>query len=56
VPYYGHAGGSDIDALKEHVHRNKEEGNMVIRVQMSGYGGGGFIGVRTSVCRLRVTK
>lgn len=43
VPCYGHAGGKDIAELKEDVHRFMEEGYTVIRVQMGGYGGGGFI-------------
>ncbi|MGO4181479.1 enolase C-terminal domain-like protein [Paenibacillus sp. TAF43_2] len=43
VPCYGHAGGSDISELKEDVQRFMEEGYTVIRVQMGGYGGGGFI-------------
>lgn len=43
VPCYGHAGGADIAELKEDVHRFIEEGYTVIRVQMGGYGGGGFL-------------
>lgn len=43
VPCYGHAGGSNITELIEDVHRFIEEGYTVIRVQMGGYGGGGFI-------------
>ncbi|WP_240546425.1 enolase C-terminal domain-like protein [Paenibacillus artemisiicola] len=43
VPCYGHAGGRDIAELKEDVHRFKEEGYTVIRAQLGGYGGGGFI-------------
>lgn len=43
VPCYGHAGGSDISELKEDVRRFLEEGYTVVRVQMGGYGGGGFI-------------
>jgi mannonate dehydratase len=43
VPCYGHAGGADIAELKEDVHRFIEEGYTVIRVQMGGYGGGGFV-------------
>ncbi|WP_127506382.1 enolase C-terminal domain-like protein [Paenibacillus humicus] len=43
VPCYGHAGGRDLAELKEDVHRFIEEGYTVIRVQMGGYGGGGFI-------------
>lgn len=43
VPCYGHAGGADISELKEDVSRFMEEGYTVIRVQLGGYGGGGFI-------------
>ncbi|OBZ19261.1 mandelate racemase [Bacillus sp. FJAT-27264] len=43
VPCYGHAGGADINELKEDVQRFIEEGYTVIRVQMGGYGGGGFV-------------
>ncbi|MEE2659125.1 MAG: enolase C-terminal domain-like protein [Candidatus Latescibacterota bacterium] len=44
VPCYAHASGSDIDALVEDVERYIEEGYPVIRCQMGGYGGGGFLG------------
>ncbi|MFD2328241.1 enolase C-terminal domain-like protein [Cohnella sp. GCM10020058] len=44
VPCYGHAGGRDAAELKEDVARFIEEGYTVLRVQMGGYGGGGFIG------------
>ncbi|MEK5254671.1 enolase C-terminal domain-like protein [Paenibacillus sp. FSL F4-0125] len=43
VPCYGHAGGTDITELKEDVYKFIEEGYTVIRVQMGGYGGGGFV-------------
>ena len=43
VPCYGHAGGHDIAELKEDVHRFREQGYTVIRAQLGGYGGGGFI-------------
>ncbi|MCD9025578.1 enolase C-terminal domain-like protein [Cohnella silvisoli] len=43
VPCYGHAGGSDIAELKESVHRYLEEGYTVVRCQLGGYGGGGFV-------------
>ncbi|MDQ6419023.1 enolase C-terminal domain-like protein [Paenibacillus sp. LHD-117] len=43
VPCYGHAGGRDIAELKEDVYRFKEEGYTVIRAQLGGYGGGGFV-------------
>ncbi|CAI6087370.1 enolase C-terminal domain-like protein [Cohnella sp. JJ-181] len=44
VPCYGHAGGREIAELKEDVARFIEEGYTVLRVQMGGYGGGGFVG------------
>ena len=43
VPCYGHAGGNDIAELKEDVHRFVEEGYTVVRCQLGGYGGGGFL-------------
>ncbi|MEK5437806.1 MULTISPECIES: enolase C-terminal domain-like protein [Paenibacillus] len=43
IPCYGHAGGNDITELKEDVYKFIEEGYTVIRVQMGGYGGGGFV-------------
>ncbi|QHW32864.1 mandelate racemase [Paenibacillus rhizovicinus] len=43
VPCYGHAGGHDIAELKEDVQRYLEQGYTVIRAQLGGYGGGGFI-------------
>ncbi|MBM7568554.1 enolase C-terminal domain-like protein [Paenibacillus sacheonensis] len=43
VPCYGHAGGRDVQELIEDVHRYKEQGYTVIRAQLGGYGGGGFI-------------
>jgi mannonate dehydratase len=43
VPCYGHAGGSDIAELMEDVHRYLEEGYTVVRCQLGGYGGGGFV-------------
>ncbi|MBB6675631.1 enolase C-terminal domain-like protein [Cohnella nanjingensis] len=43
VACYGHAGGSDIAQLKEEVHRYLEEGYTVVRAQLGGYGGGGFV-------------
>ncbi|RED64988.1 enolase C-terminal domain-like protein [Cohnella lupini] len=43
VACYGHAGGRDIEELKEDVHRFAEEGYTVVRCQMGGYGGGGFL-------------
>lgn len=44
VACYGHAGGRDFAELKEDVSRYIEEGYTVLRVQMGGYGGGGFVG------------
>ncbi|RKP53091.1 mandelate racemase [Cohnella endophytica] len=43
VACYGHAGGRDIVELKEDVHRFVEEGYTVVRCQLGGYGGGGFL-------------
>ncbi|MBB6637244.1 enolase C-terminal domain-like protein [Cohnella thailandensis] len=43
VPCYGHAGGADIAELKEDVRRLRDEGYTVIRAQLGGYGGGGFL-------------
>ncbi|BBI31716.1 enolase C-terminal domain-like protein [Cohnella abietis] len=43
VACYGHAGGRDIVELKEDVHRFTEEGYTVVRCQLGGYGGGGFL-------------
>lgn len=43
VPCYGHAGGSDIGELIEDVRRHLEEGYTVVRAQLGGYGGGGFV-------------
>ncbi len=43
VPCYAHAEGSDLVGLEEDVRRYIEEGYSVIRCQLGGYGGGGFI-------------
>jgi mannonate dehydratase len=43
VPCYGHAGGQDIEALIDDVHRWLEEGFPVVRCQLGAYGGGGFL-------------
>ena len=43
VPCYGHAGGADMSELKEDVRRYLEQGYTVIRAQLGGYGGGGFV-------------
>jgi len=43
VPCYAHAGGNDLEALLDEIHRYMEEGYAVIRCQLGAYGGGGFI-------------
>ena len=43
VPCYAHAGGADYEALLDEIHMYMEEGYPVIRCQLGGYGGGGFI-------------
>ncbi len=43
VPCYAHAGGNDLDALVDDIQRYIDEGWPVIRCQLGGYGGGGFI-------------
>jgi mannonate dehydratase len=43
VPCYAHAGGSDLEALVDDIQRYIDEGWPVIRCQLGGYGGGGFI-------------
>ena len=43
VPCYAHAGGADLDSLVEDIQRYLEEGFQVIRCQLGGYGGGGFV-------------
>jgi mannonate dehydratase len=43
VPCYAHAGGGDLPALEADIRRYIEEGYPVIRCQLGGYGGGGFI-------------
>lgn len=43
VPCYGHATGNSVAELKEDVQRYLEEGYSVIRCQLGGYGGGGFL-------------
>ncbi|MBI4910714.1 MAG: mandelate racemase [Acidobacteria bacterium] len=43
VPCYDHAGGRDKVAAAEGVQRSMEKGFRHIRVQLGGYGGGGFI-------------
>ena len=43
VPLYAHVGGPTFDACVEDVQRWMEQGFRHVRVQMGGYGGGGFI-------------
>jgi mannonate dehydratase len=43
VPCYAHAGGGDLEALVDDIQRYIDEGWPVIRCQLGGYGGGGFI-------------
>ncbi|QAY68118.1 enolase C-terminal domain-like protein [Paenibacillus protaetiae] len=49
VPIYGHANGHTYEELEEDVIRFKEQGYRIIRAQLGGYGGGGFVdgGVRS---------
>jgi len=44
VPCYAHAGGRDLPSLEDSVREYMEEGYQVIRCQLGGYGGGGFLG------------
>ncbi|MBI1356957.1 MAG: hypothetical protein GC160_21665 [Acidobacteria bacterium] len=43
VPCYAHAGGPTMDACVESAQEWHEKGFRHVRVQMGGYGGGGFI-------------
>jgi mannonate dehydratase len=43
VPCYAHAGGRDLEALADDIQRYIDEGWPVIRCQLGGYGGGGFL-------------
>lgn len=43
VPCYAHAGGSTPEALAEAVQAYLDEGYPVVRCQLGGYGGGGFL-------------
>jgi mannonate dehydratase len=43
VPLYAHAGGQDFNSCIESVQQWMEQGFRHVRVQMGGYGGGGFI-------------
>jgi mannonate dehydratase len=50
VPCYAHANGATYEELEEDVFRYKEEGYDIIRCQLGGYGGGGFVkGMDSSV-------
>ena len=43
VPCYAHAGGNTLESLAEAVQEYLEDGFPVVRCQLGGYGGGGFI-------------
>jgi len=43
VPLYAHAGGASMDACAESAQSWIDQGFRHVRVQMGGYGGGGFI-------------
>ena len=43
VPCYDHCGGNTHEAIVESVRKSMEKGFRHIRIQMGGYGGGGFI-------------
>lgn len=43
VPCYGHANGATYEELEEEVQAFIEKGYSVIRCQLGGYGGGGFV-------------
>ena len=43
VTCYAHASGRDLESLTDDVQRYREEGYQVIRCQLGGYGGGGFL-------------
>ena len=43
VPCYAHASGNDFESLADDIQRYLEEGYPVVRCQLGGYGGGGFI-------------
>lgn len=49
VPCYAHAGGHNIDSLEQEIRRYLEEGYPVVRCQLGGYGGGGFIPIGKAV-------
>lgn len=46
VPCYAHANGSTYEQLEEEVTVYQEQGYSVIRCQLGGYGGGGFVSER----------
>jgi len=43
VTCYAHASGRDYQSLEDDIRRYQEEGYQVIRCQLGGYGGGGFL-------------
>jgi mannonate dehydratase len=43
VPMYAHADGRDLPSLTESVRKYLAEGYRHVRVQLGGYGGGGFV-------------
>ncbi|MDA0238981.1 MAG: hypothetical protein O3A84_03005 [Proteobacteria bacterium] len=43
VPLYAHASGADFNSCTENVRRWLDAGFRHVRLQMGGYGGGGFI-------------
>jgi mannonate dehydratase len=43
VTLYAHADGRDAEEVEDNVRKYMEEGYRVVRAQMGGYGGGGFI-------------
>ncbi|WP_042159403.1 enolase C-terminal domain-like protein [Paenibacillus gorillae] len=46
---YGHANGNTYEQLEEEVERYREQGYSHIRVQLGGYGGGGFVAGGSSI-------
>lgn len=51
VPCYAHANGSSYEELEEEVLAYQEQGYNVIRCQLGGYGGGGFVSGRQQSSR-----
>ena len=43
VPLYAHAGGRDFKSCAENVQQGFDKGFRHVRVQMGGYGGGGYV-------------